>query len=222
MFKVEIFVIPFRSRSLLVLNAFRLAPGPFWNKTLHHRANRLSARFIFLLQRLHLRLANVLAQKFSAYPENNDRATATATAIQARQQLAHVRRRISITLPSPELIENGLQFIAPRDNHSHTQGAQFEQKPKIVQIPVEKRILVVPPISRPTLFLKQSTLCVGLSNVSASTLIAVANSFSRHPNSFSGRSIAAAIRLLLPPGTATWLFNSLKPSKTSQMFFHSS
>lgn len=52
--------------------------------------------------------------------------------------------RIAVTLTLSQLIENVLQFACARDDDARVYGPEFEKLPEVIQVTIEKWILVVP------------------------------------------------------------------------------
>jgi len=92
---------------------------------------------------------------------------------------------------------------------------------KLLRSLSKKGSLLFHSISIATLFLKQSTLWVGLSNSFWSTTTFVSNPLSLHPRSMKALSICVAIVLFLPPGKTISLFRSRKSVSTSIMSCYS-
>jgi hypothetical protein len=76
--------------------------------------------------------------------ENEQGTPATATAPYPGQQFAQMGRRGAIGGSPAKSIEDFLQFVATGNDDADADDAQIEQKAKIVQIAIEKGILVIP------------------------------------------------------------------------------
>jgi hypothetical protein len=76
--------------------------------------------------------------------KHHDGTAAAASALKPRQKLSHVRGRISVTWTAPERVEYLLKLAASGDDDADIDGPKLEEETKIVEVAVEKGILVVP------------------------------------------------------------------------------
>jgi len=76
--------------------------------------------------------------------EDDDRTSAAATSIEAREEFRHVRRGVSKARPSSQPIENPLQFRTSRNDHTSIDRVQIEQETKVIKVTIKKWIFVVP------------------------------------------------------------------------------
>src|SRR5579863_115555 len=53
-------------------------------------------------------------------------------------------RTVTVTLALPKTIKDCLQFRSTRKDHADINCTQVEQKSKVVQVPIKKRIFIVP------------------------------------------------------------------------------
>ena len=82
--------------------------------------------------------------KTPGYSEHQDRTPGPTPAVDTGEQLAHVSGGITVAGTASYSIEDFLQFVTARDDHPDANSPQFKQQPEIIQIPVVKRIFVVP------------------------------------------------------------------------------
>src|SRR5829696_6311391 len=76
--------------------------------------------------------------------KHHDGTAAAASAFEPRQKLPHVSGRISIAWTAPKRVENLLKLAASGNDDADIDGTKLEEETKIVEVAVEKGILVVP------------------------------------------------------------------------------
>src|SRR5579872_5161707 len=70
--------------------------------------------------------------------------TASTPALDLRQQFQHVRRGHAIRRTTAEFLEDVLQLVASRNDDPHAHDAKLEEEPKVIEIAIEERVLIVP------------------------------------------------------------------------------
>ena len=76
--------------------------------------------------------------------DDDDRATASAAAFEAGQELLEVGCRIAITRSPAQRVEDRLQLARPCDDDADVDRTQVEEQAEVVEVTVVEGILVVP------------------------------------------------------------------------------